>query len=136
MAKQGGAGSVEAPARDRRLDNLITPWQPGQSGNPGGKSKTEAEIAALARSHAPEMVGLLMEIARNKRQAGTARVMAISELFIRGFGKAPQRVILEADAAGMDNPALQAFVQQALLEAARTIEGDAEHVTGASHEPA
>ena len=102
----------------------LNPWKPGQSGNPGGKSKTEAQIAAMARSHAPEMVGLLMEIARGKRQAGTARVAAMAELFNRGFGKAPQRVILETDTAGMSNPQLQAFVQGKLLEAAKTIEGE------------
>lgn len=118
-----------------KTKNLV-PFRPGQSGNPGGKSKTEAEIASLARTHGPEMVGLLMEIARGKKQAGTARVMAMQELFNRGFGKSPQRVILEADAAGMDNPALQAFVRDALLEAARTIEGEAENVTEVDDAPA
>ncbi len=134
MAKRADPAQVEAVVPV--LAKGMKPWQPGQSGNPGGKSKTEAEIASLARSHGPEMVGLLMEIARGKKQAGTARVMAMQELFNRGFGKSPQRVILEADAAGMDNPALQAFVRDALLEAARTIEGDAENVTEVDDEPA
>lgn len=101
-------------------------WQPGQSGNPGGKSKTEAQIATVARSHAPEMVGILMEIARSKKQSGAARVMAVQELFNRAFGKAPARVLVETDVSAMSNAHLQSYLCDQLAEAVRTIEGAAE----------
>jgi hypothetical protein len=100
-------------------------WQPGQSGNPGGKSKTEAQIATVARSHAPEMVAILMEIARGKKQSGAARVMAVQELFNRAFGKAPARVLVQTDIANMSNSALDNYMRDQLKQMVRTIEGHA-----------
>lgn len=101
-------------------------WEPGQSGNPGGKSKTEAQISAIARSHTPEMVAILMEIARGKKQSGAARVMAVQELFNRAFGKAPARVVVETDISVMSNTALQGFIRDRLVELSKTVEGSAE----------
>jgi hypothetical protein len=65
---------------------------------------------------------------RDPRAQGVARVRAVEILLERGYGKAPQKVIVETDVAGMGNAALTAFIQSQLEQAARTIEGVGENV--------
>lgn len=67
------------------------PFVKGQSGNPGGRPKEDAEIKALARSYAPECIHRLARIAldsENERAATTAAVALLD----RGFGKPKQEV--------------------------------------------
>ena len=48
-------------------------WKPGQSGNPGGRPKTVAEIRELLKSHAPMAVARLVELAGSKNEAVAER---------------------------------------------------------------
>src|SRR5215471_9839674 len=54
--------SVIASKRDR-LANLRTPWQPGQSGNPGGKPKVLQEILSMGYKNTPQIMARLIDAA-------------------------------------------------------------------------
>jgi hypothetical protein len=74
-------------------------FQPGQSGNPGGRPKENAEVKALARAHgrkAIEKLALLLDSADERIQIGAAQA-----LLDRGFGK-PAQAITGGD--DEDNP--------------------------------
>ena len=64
------------------------PFAPGQSGNPGGRPKENAEVKALARSHgkaALEKIVALMSSADER-----IALAASQTLLDRGFGKPTQ----------------------------------------------
>jgi hypothetical protein len=61
------------------------PFQPGQSGNPGGRPAIVGELRELARSHAPEAVAELARLAKDAKSE-TARIAAIKELLDRAYG--------------------------------------------------
>ena len=67
-------------------------WQfkPGQSGNPGGRPKGEAEVRALAQAHGPAAIRGLIEIATSPTTQAAVKVAAWRELLDRGYGRAPQ----------------------------------------------
>jgi hypothetical protein len=67
-------------------------FQKGQSGNPGGRPKEDAEVKALARSAGPEAIEKLVELMRGD-EARTA-LAAAQALLDRGFGKPGQSVEL------------------------------------------
>ncbi len=70
-------------------------FQPGQSGNPGGKPKKLAELVDLARSLAPDAIKALHETAVHGRSE-KCRIVAAVALPDRGFGK-PKIVESQAD---------------------------------------
>ena len=51
-------------------------WQPGQSGNPGGRPKAIVEVAKAARELTTEAITTLREIMRNNKATSSARVSA------------------------------------------------------------
>ena len=65
------------------------PFEPGQSGNPGGRPRVIGEWRALARAHAPEAIEELARLAL-KAKSESARIAAIRELLDRGYGKPTQ----------------------------------------------
>jgi hypothetical protein len=67
-------------------------FQPGQSGNPGGRPKVISEIQALAREHKAEAIDTLVSIMRDEGASAAARVSAASAILDRGFGKPTQTV--------------------------------------------
>src|ERR687898_2076418 len=69
-------------------------FQPGQSGNPGGKPKKLAELVDLARSLAPDALKALHEIAVHGRSE-KCRIEAAVALLDRGFGK--PKITVESD---------------------------------------
>lgn len=66
------------------------PFVKGQSGNPSGRPKEDAEVKALARSFGPEAINKLAELMRgdNPKVASSAAIALLD----RGFGK-PAQVI-------------------------------------------
>lgn len=63
----------------------------GQSGNPAGRAKaaTLDEIRSIARRASPEMVKLLIDIARSS-QSDRAKVAAANAVLDRAYGKPAQ----------------------------------------------
>lgn len=80
------------------------PFQPGQSGNPGGRPKG---IAAIARAHTDKAVDVLVQAM--DEEDPRVRVAAAKEILDRGYGKAP---VFTADLTGklddLDDNALDA----------------------------
>ena len=72
------------------------PFQPGQSGNPGGRPVIVGKLRELARAHA---LGAIAELARLAKDAKseTARIAAIKELLDRAYDKPTQFVAAEDD---------------------------------------
>jgi len=62
------------------LPRSSTSFQPGQSGNPGGRAKG---IGPLAREHTPAALAALVDALRNPKE----RVPAAIALLDRGWGK-------------------------------------------------
>ena len=69
-----------------------TRWQPGQSGNPGGRPKVVGEIRDLARSYTRSAFATLLTVCRNKEAPPAARVAAAAHILDRGYGKPTQHV--------------------------------------------
>ena len=68
----------------RRLANL-RPFKPGQSGNPGGRSKTQIDMINAARAHTKEAIEPLVLVMRNGKPGEAA--MAANSLLDRGWGR-------------------------------------------------
>lgn len=65
-------------------------FQKGQSGNPGGRPKEDAEIKALARAAGPEAIEKLLELLRgDDRRTALAAAQALLD---RGYGKPAQAI--------------------------------------------
>jgi hypothetical protein len=78
------------------------PFQPGQSGNPGGRPAIVGELRELARAHAPEAVAELARLAKDAKSE-TARIAAIKELLDRAYGKPTQFVAAENDEPALND---------------------------------
>jgi hypothetical protein len=72
----------------RRLPS--TAYKKGESGNPRGRPKVNAEVRDLARVHTAGAINTLASIMQNGTEPASARVSAASILLDRGHGKAPQ----------------------------------------------
>lgn len=68
------------------------PFQPGQSGNPGGRPKAVREVVELARAHTVAAITALADIVQDSGAPPAARVTAADKLLERGWGKAVQPV--------------------------------------------
>lgn len=64
------------------------PWKPGQSGNPGGRSKVKTEIEQLARDAAPKAIAALIQALKEPR----LKVAAATAILERAYGKPVQTV--------------------------------------------
>ena len=67
-------------------------FQPGRSGNPGGRHKGVAEVMALARTYTKAAIETLVGIMQDEQAPKHARVAAASAILDRGYGKPPQAV--------------------------------------------
>ncbi|MFG5120863.1 DUF5681 domain-containing protein [Methylorubrum sp. POS3] len=67
-------------------------FQPGQSGNPGGRPKASARVRDAAREYTEAAIETLVSIMRDDSAASAARVSAASAILDRGYGKATQPI--------------------------------------------
>ncbi len=63
----------------------------GSGRKPGFPNKATAELKALARQHAPEMLAGLVRIAKTS-ESDAGRVSAIKEILDRAYGKPAQAI--------------------------------------------
>ena len=70
-------------------------FEPGTSGNPGGRPKDEARVAELARSYTSEAIETLAHLMRHGRDE-RVRGTAAQALLDRGWGKPKVEVVSEA----------------------------------------
>jgi hypothetical protein len=64
-------------------------FQPGKSGNPGGRPRAAHNIQELSREHTIEALDVLVQIMLNEKAQPNARVAAANTLLDRAYGKAP-----------------------------------------------
>ncbi len=86
-------------------------FQPGKSGNPGGRPRETGEVRALAREHTTEAVETLRAIMKNGSEPASARVAAANSLLDRGWGRAPQTITNEVDSSVSTDVELPQAVQ-------------------------
>jgi HEAT repeat protein len=67
---------------------MSTKFQPGQSGNPGGRPKAIGHVRDLAREQTEASIEALVK--NLKDESGAVRNAAAAELLNRAWGKAPQ----------------------------------------------
>lgn len=95
-------------------------WQPGESGNPGGRPKVAGEIRDACRAVGQRVVEGLIDLALGSPKH-EVRVAASRELLDRGYGRSPQAV------TGEDGGPLRLLVEQStngLLERLERLAGD------------
>ncbi len=68
------------------------PFEKGQSGNPGGRPKSDYSFISLAKARGEEALNVLAEIMNNQKASASARVSAAAIILDRGFGKAVQEI--------------------------------------------
>ena len=70
------------------------PFEPGKSGNPGGRPKTVLadgrSLQELARDHTEAAVQTLIDVMVNDQQPAPARVGAANAILDRGWGRPKQ----------------------------------------------
>lgn len=67
-----------------------TSWQPGQSGNPGGRPRILRDVQALARVHTSGAIETLATVMNDENGPPAARVAAAQALLDRGWGRPVQ----------------------------------------------
>lgn len=66
------------------------PFQPGQSGNPGGRPKGEAKVREAAREHTEAALAVLVGALSD--EDARVRIKAAETLLDRGWGKPKQTI--------------------------------------------
>lgn len=67
-------------------------FQPGQSGNPGGRPKESSRVKELARAHSEAAVATLAMVMNDENAKPGERVAAANALLDRGYGKPAQMI--------------------------------------------
>jgi hypothetical protein len=99
----------------------LRPWQPGQSGNPKGRTPNGTSVAEYVRQlcgpDAKPIIDQLVAIATGSHRDVRHRIEACKVLLDRGWGKAVETVNLHGSLATLD-PARLARLSDAELAAA------------------
>ena len=72
-----------------------TSWEPGRSGNPSGRAKTEIDIAAMARVHGPRCIKVVVDLLSSEDEK--MRLSAAIALLDRGFGRPKQEMDINSN---------------------------------------
>ena len=106
-----GVGKARGPGR---------PFQPGQTGNPGGRPRGLAQLIRENTNNGQELVDFLLLVLRSTGPQGYRtdhRIAAAKELLDRGFGKAVQQVEHSGEiGAPTTAPGLESFTLEELRQ--------------------
>ena len=96
-------------------------FQPGQSGNPGGrrrKSDDDRKVEELARAYGVEAIKTLASIMRSAKAPASARSAAAQAVLDRGFGRPLQSIRHggEEDAAPIRMESLSDYQLEMLIK--------------------
>lgn len=89
-------------------------FQPGQSGNPGGRPKALKEVEEAAREHTTDAIRTLASICKSRKAPEAARVAAANSLLDRAWGRPKQR----SEQLGPDGQPIDRF-QSVVLQVIR-----------------
>jgi len=119
-------------------NNRLTPWQPGQSGNPSGRPKGTRDLAGYvleATDGGKELVDALVSIARGvmpnvavqegsrlRKVRRADQLKAIEMLLDRGFGRSPQQLDIALSVTDRPFANLSDETLRLLVENARQLE--------------
>ena len=122
-------------------NNNLSPWKPGQSGNPSGRPKGTRDLAGYvleSTDGGKELVDALVAIAmgimpnvavqkgsrpRKDQQVRPAdQLKAIEMLLDRGFGRSPQQLDIAHNVSSRPLEHLSDEMLQLLVESARQLE--------------
>jgi len=122
-------------------NNSLSPWKPGQSGNPSGRPKGTRDLAAyvlettgggrelidalicIARGAVPNLAIQKGSRPRKDQQVRPAdQLKAIEMLLDRGFGRSPQQLDVAHSVSGRPFANLSDATLQLLVENARQLE--------------
>lgn len=101
-------------AKAKRTSGLVH-WQPGKSGNPGGRPKQNYKIAEICRAHTEEAVEKLVHLMRNS-ESDDIQFRCAEALLNRGYGRAPLAIKLDDEGSG--DAAARAQIVDVLRQAA------------------
>jgi hypothetical protein len=73
------------------LKNVGNRWQPGQSGNPGGRNKTPKSIADLLRDSSEDALQTIIKIMKDKNASHAVRAYCAIHVLDRCYGKPSQQ---------------------------------------------
>ena len=121
-------------------ENNLSPWQPGQSGNPSGRPKGTRDLAGYVletTDGGKELVDALVSIARgvmpnvavqegsrprkNQQVRPADQLKAIEMLLDRGFGRSPQQLDIAHSVSDRPLAHLSDEVLHLLVENARQL---------------
>ena len=108
----------------------LRPWQPGQSGNPGGIGAALREVTRLAREASPDVMRRLIAIAGDPDEDIRAVIVAAQAIFDRAFGKPTNKPPPDSPRRMIDLSGLAVEQRQQLAEALgviRNLTGVAPH---------
>ena len=122
-------------------DNNLSPWKPGQSGNPSGRPRGTRDLAGYVletTDGGKELVDALVCIARgimpdvavqegsrprkDQQVRPADQLKAIEMLLDRGFGKSPQQLDIAHSASNRPLEHLSDETLRLLVESARQLE--------------
>ena len=90
---------VQTSSRWTKGNGPATKFLPGQSGNPGGRPKSD--LVALARQHTAAALGRLVQLMEQDEDRNIA-LSAATALLDRGWGKPPVAVFAQINGADAD----------------------------------
>ena len=122
------------------LNNNLSPWKPGQSGNPSGRPKGTRDLVGYVRETTDggkELVGAMVSIARgvmpnlavqessrprkDQQVRPADQLKAIEMLLDRGFGRSPQQLDIAHSVSDRPLEHLSDETLQLLVENARQL---------------
>jgi hypothetical protein len=88
------------------------PFEPGKSGNPGGRPRILANVQEAARQYTAEAMETLAIIMRDTKAPPATRVAAANSLLDRGWGRAPASLkVTDEGAAERGEELIAAFAK-------------------------